>query len=272
MKHILLLFFIFKIATIQSQSFENQLIKTCNVNDLKVLDKAIKKLELFNDTTTIYDVEALMNFEIIDDYRAYLYQIEEYNKQTITTYQIRVISKDNQIAFYEIEKGDNRNDKWIVKTPIAKKEEANLYKELNEKYQKIYGNSVSIQQIFDTSEIYVFFENMNGWVFESAYYRKRENYDEVIKNQDITTLLKWLKSGNISLQLYAIEGIFTLAEKGIIFPSDTWNFIELVQQKEGQTLYVKERFLGDELIYTLVHQIKAKHRKGKRIIKQNSKN
>lgn len=282
MRLILTLFCIFSLIQSKAQSIEKQLITICQSNDLKVIDKEIKGLKTLNDSLTDYRVQALINYEIIDDYRAYLYEIEytkqqlndKYQRSTILTYRtyrIKIISKNNQIASYEIEQGSTDNyDKWIVYQYIAENCETILYGELKKKYQSTFGIEISSKSIFDTSELYYMADKVYRCFDGCKYENKRKSFQQVIENQRTTILLNWLKSGNVALQLYAIEGIFILSEKGIEFPPNTWDFIQLVQSKKGQVVYAKNNFLESELVYTLVHQIKAKYPKGKRQIKRSN--
>lgn len=280
MRVIYFLFLMLMTISSHSQSLERRLIKICQLNDFETIDSEIKDLVLLSDSLSEYDVKALINYEIINDFRAYLYEVKfstkhlntKFEGSTILKYRMKIISKNNQIAFYEIEQGTSDiNDNWNVKQYLIRNCGTKLYSELNEQHRLIYDSNLSILSIFNTSKLYVAKDKKHSCFDGCRYEEKREEFQQAIENQDTTTLLNWLKSGNISLQLYAIEGIFQLSENGIEFPPNTWYFIQLIQNKKGKIFFVHNDNFSMESISILVQQIKSKNRKGKRNIKKINK-
>jgi hypothetical protein len=223
--------------------------------------KNLEKREGISIDKIVYHID----YEIIDGFYAQLFEIR--NTKTNQTYRLRIIEKDNQLAYYEIDEGRrNQKEIWITQSLIIKNCGTSLYAKLNTTYELIYGIKIDTAQIFNTDFLY--YTPIKGYSFNCPFHEKRTILTKTVENTDTTQLLNWLKSGNVPLQLYAIEGIFQLTEKGVSFPPETWNWIRLIQKKEGNVRMTTGCTSEQFLIYTLVQQITAKHRKAKRKVKR----
>jgi len=258
-------------TNLSAQSLAKELVDFCLNSDAKTLVSDLKKLEK-RETISFDEIVYHIDYEIIENFQAQLFEIKNTEKvnantSSISTYRLRIIIKNNELIFYELDQG-HRNQKgiWITKSLITRHCGTSLYYELDKKYVAIYGVKIDLAQIFSTD--FVYFIPQKASFFNCPFYEKREILTKVVENQDTITLLNWLKSGNVPLQLYAIEGIFQLTEKGISFPPNTWNWIELVQKKDGNVRRAVDCGSEQFPIYTLVRQIKAKHRKAKRMLKR----
>ncbi len=74
--------------------------------------------------------------------------------------------------------------------------------------------------------------------------------------QDHITLLTWLQSNIPALQLYAMEGIYTLKKQGIHFDQSTFQMMELVEKKKGNVQTCSGCFGFTESISKIAKRIK----------------
>lgn len=272
MKVILLFFLILCNPLLYGQSFEKSLIDLCITKKVKNLEEGLKIIEKADNVN--YD--ELINYEIIDNFQAQLFEIKTTiitakNQSEILTYHLNIIKKDTEILYYEIEKGSYNSDEiWTIKRLIIKNCGGSLFKDLSKKYTAIYNIHIEPAQIFNTDILY--YRPKKRSTFNCSFHKHRAVFVTLIEKQDTIQLLNWLKSSNIPSQLYAIEGIFELTEKGVIFPPNTWKWIEIVQQKEGVILLASGCEAEKFPIDILVREIKGKHKKAKRIIRRNRRN
>lgn len=264
-KILLILIITSAFANLSAQSLAKELIDFCINSDAKTLIQNLKNLEQRENISIdggVYHID----YEIIDGFYAQLFNIT--NTATNQTYRLRIIKKDNQLAYYEIDEGtNNQKEVWIREALIITNCGTMLYTELNTKYESIYGVKIDPALIFNTDFLY--YVPIKGYAFNCSFHEKRNILTKAVEYTDTTQLLNWLKSGNVALQLYAIEGIFQLTETGISFPSKTWDWIQLVQKKGGKVRMATGCGSEEILIETLVQQIKAKYRKAKRKVKQH---
>ena len=251
-------------ANLSAQSLAKELIDFCINSDAKTLIKNLETLEKREDISIdglVYHID----YEIINDFHAQLFNIT--NTTTNQTYRLRIIKKDNQLVYYEIDKGtNNQKEIWIRQSLIITNCGTSLYAELNTKYESIYGIKIDPTLIFNTDFLY--YVPIKGYAFNCPFHEKRTILTKAVDNTDTTQLLNWLNSGNVPLQLYAIEGIFQLTEKGVSFPPKTWNWIQFIQKKEGKVRMATGCGSKQVSIEALVQQIKAKYRKAKRKVKR----
>lgn len=267
----ILVILLFNTTSLSAQSLQKELVNYCLNSDVKTLLKQLKKLEKRKDI--IFDNFAYhIDYEIIDDFHAQLFEIKHTEKENanlnrISIYRLRIIEKDNQLIFYEIDKGfRNQKDIWTTKTLIIRHCGTSLFNELIKKYENLYDIKLETLPIFNTDFLYYIPLKID--YYNCSFYKKREILITAVEQKNTTQLLTWLKSGNVPLQLYAIEGIFQLTEKGVSFPPNTWNWIQLVQKKEGNVRTATGCGSEKFPIYTLVQQIKGRYGKARRKVKQ----
>lgn len=211
------------------------------LDDMKysTLLKYIEKDKLlFKDTFILpYDYN-MPKKEIIDGYMVEI--IEHFKREpnfkkkedTITNdYKIKLIYKDNEIIFYELNKIKNikNRDKWFtIDSVISTRKNEQSFKEISKKYTNLYGGKLNLNELFNTKHIYgksCSFSGMNP--------KHRTEINKIILAKDFDKILVWLKSPIIEIQLYAVEAIYKLGKMDVEIPRDFYHYIKQIEKKKG---------------------------------------
>lgn len=95
--------------------------------------------------------------------------------------------------------------------------------------------------------------------FAGSEPRYREKVNQLIASQDTFTLIQWLKSATVEIQLYAIDGILTLKKQDVYFEPWVLQLIETIGKKQGTAYTCSGCNHWNQPISEIVEQIKASH-------------
>lgn len=100
---------------------------------------------------------------------------------------------------------------------------------LNNKFKSIFGDDFKVEDLFDTSLVYG--KKCGGVGIDPI---GKTQIDEWISNNNKNEILEWLKSANAEKQIYAIDGLFQLKQKGVQISEDEVKIIDYIKTKEGK--------------------------------------
>jgi hypothetical protein len=115
-------------TNLSAQSLAKELVDFCLNSDAKTLISDFKKLEK-RENISFDEIVYHIDYEIIENFQAQLFEIKNTEKvntntNSISTYRLRIIKKDNQLIFYEIDEGHhNQKDVWTTKMLIIRQSE-----------------------------------------------------------------------------------------------------------------------------------------------------
>jgi len=242
-------------------SHNNEFFSYFNEMSYSKLQEKIKEDKLLlKDILTPPSNDNMPQKEIIDGYMVEIIKHFKKNlnikngESTISKFKIKIIHQKNEIAFYELYKikSVKKNDKWINKDClISMKVNKKSYNELLKKYRNSYDIELNIDRLFNNSFIY---GESCGIVGKDPIYRLEMN--QIIETNDKEKLLDWLKSPVTELQLYAMEAVYKMEKKGMIFTSKVYSMIQLIEKKKGRIKVCSGCHYGYEDISKKVATIK----------------
>ena len=241
---------------------ENNIVKACeNFNYTKLKNN----LELYknksNEKIKFY-WEIKLEREIIDEYQEQIIlfwkEVQNENNKyisAITTYKIRLLKKNNEILFYKISETNNMFDTGEnVKERFVFKNSTNKLQNFKDAYRETYKTELDFKQLFETKIVY---GDKCRIVGMNTIFRTKLN--KLVKEKDTETLIKWLKSPTTEIQLYAIDGILELKNKGREFDKKIDVLITIVENKKGSANICSGCNYWNRNITEIVTQIKNKH-------------
>lgn len=263
MKQVLLIYLI--LLTSCNFTYKDELSSYFKDMSYSTLQETIRKEKLLFKDSLIPPSEGNMpKKEIIDGYMVKI--IKHFKKNlklqtedsTISEYKIKIIHKENKIAFYELYKTKNirENDNWVGQDSfISKKTNTKLFNDLLKKYKNTYGTKLNTNELFDVNYIYG-----KSCGFSGLNPKYRTEMNQIIETENKDKLLDWLKSPVVELQLYAIEAIYKMENVGFTFSPDVYDFVKLVEKKNGYANVCSGCFYGYEQISTTVLKIKKQNK------------
>jgi len=235
------------------QNFNYQAIET-GLNDFQ--EKSTEKVR--------YKWHTELEREIVNDY---FEQIIEFKKEiqnpentaiySIYTHKIKLIKKkEGDIAYYKVInlKNVKSNGEWVPTEIVLKENSNNKLELVRTDYKNTYSQSLNFDELFETEIVY---GNHCGFAGMEPEYRVKMN--ELIESKDTVTLVQWLKSATIEIQLYAIDGILTLKQEGVEFNKQVLDLIDLIEKKEGTAYTCSGCIHWNQPINETIKRIKKEH-------------
>ncbi|WP_272151055.1 hypothetical protein [Tenacibaculum aiptasiae] len=178
---------------------------------------------------------------------------------TLYNYNLKLIKKkDGKIAFYKLIRLKNikSKEKWIPKEIILSQNSNQMMRKLESKFEEVYSYPLNHNELFESEIVY---GRVCGHVRGTPEYRRK--LTRLIKLKDTKSLVKWLKSTVVEIQLYAIDGILTLKKDGVIFDKSVFKLIDIISNKKGIAKTCRRCIYGGEFIKVIVEKIKKEHNK-----------
>ncbi|AFM04730.1 hypothetical protein Fleli_2358 [Bernardetia litoralis DSM 6794] len=219
---------------------EEKLISSfCKDFNYKKIERGFNKLQNKTTNKRKYVWQTDLEREIINDFFEQIIEFrveiqEEENPAVYSVYTNKISlikTKDGRIAFYKINRLENVkiNEEWREQNVVLQKDSSSLLKKLQADFKKTYDRKLDFDELFETQIVY---GSHCGFAGMEPKYRIKMN--KLVELKDSTTLIKWLKSATIEIQLYAIDGILNLKKNGLKFDTSTLELIELIENKEGE--------------------------------------
>ncbi|MBI9062913.1 MAG: hypothetical protein JEZ14_13100 [Marinilabiliaceae bacterium] len=236
----------------------------CRNFSYKEIESGLNDFQKESTEKIAYKWHIELERELINDF---IEQIIEFTKEvqdednpvihTIYTHKIKLIrTKVGNVAFYKVIKLKNikSNGEWIPTEIVLKEDSNNSLKQLEIDFKNAYSQPLNFEELFVTDIVY---GNHCGDAGMEPIYRDKMN--KLVESKDTTTLIKWLRSATIEIQLYAIDGILTLKQEGVDFDQPILDLIELIEKKEGSAYTCSGCIHWNQPIGETIERIK-KHR------------
>lgn len=245
----------------QSAFIQNQLIEICKLKRLKAFFMDLKKLEQSKDDSSFFKTSITLNRSIINDFKELEIEIS-FNKITgpssffVYTFIIQLISFGDEIVEYNLlERSkirlDNEWSRMEIKPDLFNNRDQNLYKQFKDEYFERYSKNLDSLQLWNSQITY---GDQCGYNGSPPKYRIRLAH--MVELKDVNTILNWLKSNNVELQLYAIEGVLILQKQGLRFDKNTFELIDVIEKKEGNAITCSGCIYWQQPINEIVKKIK----------------
>jgi hypothetical protein len=210
----------------------------------KVLDyRSIKVLQKFCDTVKVDQSEyekigVSFSLDIASDFKKYTFYIKrsipmESRTRRIFTFRANIIAKNDTIIFLDF--GEKKNKKvdngWEeFYNSIKKFQNDSLMSKLDFLFKESYGGVLNVDELFGGSQI--FYGEMCALSYQNP--KERVSIKEWVKDNNKANLLIWLGSSNIEKQIYAIDGLYQLKQKGVELSNQETLYIKNVLGRNGQ--------------------------------------
>lgn len=155
---------------------------------------------------------------------------KDLNIGTIYQYYITLLTNNGEIIFYNFSKkegyGPSYEDFTLQILDSFRNETLlnNLYKN----FFTIYGDSLHRDELFYNSNVYGSFCSAGAQKPEM-----RLESDLIVSNNDSELLTTWLRSTNTEKQVYGIDGLYQLKEKGYKLTTEQIRLINIIKHKKG---------------------------------------
>jgi len=256
MKQIKILFLVIITLISCSEESSNPIIENCESFNYSKLEKSLDEYKTNSNEKNKNNWNVVLEREIVDGFIEkiinYWNETQDENNEYIyhsTSYRIKIIEKNNKICFYEISKTNGIFSEKVTENIIRKSTTKKL-NVLNEIYKKVYKSEMDFKGLFQTNIVY---GSHCGSAGVNPIYKTK--LDKLIKERDIVTLIKWLKSSTTEIQLYAIEGIFELKDQMNI-DKEIFDLITIIENKKGNAYVCLGCIHRYEKITKIVSQIK----------------
>lgn len=219
-----------------SQPTEEKLISACETFDYQ---KLVKYLNTYvYDSKRNFRWRVTLQREIVNDFIEEMInvtktEIDKKNSKIRSEdyYELKIIRKESQISIYRIEKIESSESNF--KEVLVKENKlTRAYNTFVSDFKKVYRTKLNSRDLFN-KKIYEFYAEKCFLSEGGRTISLRKELNRIIDTKDEKILETWIKSPSIEVQLYAIEGIYALQEKGVKFSPDIMNLISIIAKKEG---------------------------------------
>lgn len=241
-----------------------KLSEYCQEFSYQAIENGLNNFQQNSTRKSTYNWHTELEREIINDYFEQMIElkkeVQDANSSgihTVYTYKIKLIKKKSgDIAYYKVIKLENvkLNEKWVPTEILLKENSNSKLEELKTDYKKIYSQPLNFSGLFENK---IVFGSHCGIVGIKPKYRVEMN--KLVESKDTLTLIKWLKSATVEIQLYAIDGILTLKKEGLVFDKSLLNLIDLIEKKEGTAYTCAGCLRWNRPINEIIKEIKHKN-------------
>jgi len=250
--------------------FLNRLVNSFDNKSFLEVKDFLQMLETNNNDSIKYNFRYTRDRTIVKEYNEVKIQVSLQRKTEESTlldsiststmfsypFEIRMIEHKKNIVSYNIYETVNQRigGQWTSRDLLVRVEN-NLdsigVKLLNERYIESFDAKIDITQLFRSDIVYG-----SHCGFTGTNPQFRDKLISAVERKDTTELVSWLHSSSVEIQLYAIEGIYTLSEKGTDFNTKIFTQIDLVEKKQGTASTCSGCSFWDTKITEIVHNIK----------------
>ena len=273
---IILCYFVLQYSSTFAQLNQIDFSNFCEFTNYRELKKELKSLAKSKKGNIKYKWKTEKEREVLDGFITEIISLTEtsiLSQNPITTkeytFQFELLRDADSISFLRIVKAPNN----IIDTKQKENKEilyfriSNNFKFFENEFEKFYSTQVNLESIFNTNTTY----SSKGCGFIPIPTKDREKFNIMIEAKDSTQIIEWIKSGNVELQLYGIEGVYELTKRGISFDSSICNLIQELESRKGFVSYSENCVYWKKEIRNIIPLINAKYRKQKRQIKRKAK-
>lgn len=199
-----------------------------------------------------------MDREIVDGYYECIRKVSESIANDESPYLVRLIRHNDEICFIDLSRDNGgRTSAEEIDTPlvIQTKTYERRMARFRSSFVAVYGKPIDFEDLFRKDIVY---GASCGFAGSDPEYRVALN--TLVKERDLYALKQWLSSAHAELQLYAIEGILILKQRGMEVDERTLNLIDEVGKKEGNAYTCSGCFYSPERISKIVRELKKKYR------------
>ena len=243
-----------------------KLAEYCQKFNYQAIETGLNNFQKKSTEKVEYKWHTELEREIVNDY---FEQIIEFKKEvqdpensaihTIYTHKIKLVKKkEGDIVYYKVIKLKNvkSNGEWVPTEIIIEEKSNDKLEQFKKDYVNTYSVSLNFDELFETEIVY---GNHCGFAGMEPEYRVKMN--ELIESKDTVTLVQWLKSATIEIQLYAIDGILTLKKEGVDFDKQVLDLIDIIEKKEGTAYTCSGCIHWNQPIDETIKRIKKKNKK-----------
>ncbi len=154
--------------------------------------------------------------------------------QRVFVFRVQLITHGNEIVHYYF--GEKRSKKikkeWVpYYDTLAHFRNDSLYTLLLSSFQNTYGGELKESELFVDNIAYGHSCGNGGMDPQ-----EKVTIDRLAEANNKEELFNWLRSTNFEKQIYGLEGLYTLKEKGTVFTNEELRLIKTVLMKRG-TIY-----------------------------------
>lgn len=153
------------------------------------------------------------------------------NISHIYTFKVKLIATKTKVASYELSEQKNRKvaDHWEpYDDPIHQFRDEKLLEELKNSFSTLFHAPLDEQDLFVNNLTY---GERCGIVGIPP--KGRSQVIQFVKNGNKDELVNWLQSANSEKQVYAVDGLYQLSQKGIKLTENELQMIAFVMHKNG---------------------------------------
>lgn len=198
--------------------------------------------------------------EVMPGYQEGVVEIEENTPakdgtggNRINTYHINLLTNGKGIFYYEFKIKEYKkidDDNWeSYYSSLDSFNAINVYTGFENIFRQTYGVNLVKDDLFQT----IVYGGGCGIAGTPTEYQ--EILDSYLRNNDINSIHRWLKSANTEKQLYALQGLKILQKKGHTQTSDDKRIIKLIKQKEGTVNTCAGCIYSSETIKNVIAEI-----------------
>ncbi len=265
MKILSLFLLLFSVATTTFAQDEGaRLTELCKNFSLQELEKGLNELQEQSTEEVKYKWLCTVNREIVDGYFEQVFELtksvkhpEKEGTSTLYFNKVKLVSKDTSIIYFQIteQQAVKEDGRWVpFDQYLAHDADLQEFDKLKITYIYTYRIDLDMEALFEREIVY---GTRCGYAGSEPLYRQKVN--QLISTQDLQALIQWLKSPQVEIQLYAIDGILTLKEQGVYVEPWVLGLIETIGKKQGTAYTCSGCNHWNQPISEIVEQIKASH-------------
>lgn len=162
---------------------------------------------------------------------------EEKNTYSVYPYTMNLIVKGDSIVYCKLINLD------IVGLPlrVLKYKSGRELRQLRRNFKKIYGKRLKLKKLFQGFKEGYEYGKKCGRSYKETIFRVKLIH--AVENSDVKTLRKWTSSTITEVQVYGVEGLFQLKQKGFIPSTQDIKRVNAIKNKEGE-LYTCRGCIG----------------------------
>lgn len=146
-------------------------------------------------------------------------------------YRVKLIKhKKGQIAFYQIIEPKNIkvDGEWVETEIVLTGDSTDVWSKVRTDFLKTYSQPLKFDELF---EMDIVFGSSCGWGVQAPEYSGK--LSRLLEANDTTSIINWLSSTTVEIQMYGIQGILAMQKKGYQFDDSVFELLKLIEEKEG---------------------------------------
>ncbi len=177
--------------------------------------------------------------DIVDNYQEGLWRIDHKkpydtisNSFTISNYKIKILNYKGKIFYFEFSKkvGQKVKRKWeYYFQTITTYRDSLIYDSLKNRFFSVFGLQLNEKELFMENIFYGTFCGHRA----SSELPERSIIESYVLTKDKESILKLAKSPNTEKQIFAVDGLMQLKEKGVTLSDSELTIIKVILGKTG---------------------------------------